>query len=104
MPAELMQPEFEINETERGNIYLAHVEENWHNAWIRVAGDDRWLQISIRPCNYPALDVSTVTITDEDLAKHIREQFGGGLWIALKMNIEGVEVADGFVVGDDNDL
>ena len=90
MKQEILE-QLEINECERGNILLSHDEEPWMNAWLRLLGD-KWLQISYRPCNYPALDVSTVNISDEDLAEHIRTEFEGGLWYASKMNIEGVEL------------
>lgn len=90
-----------IDATERGNILLAHDEEFWLNAWLRLPGENQWLQISYRRENYPALHVATVTITDENLAAHIRKEFGGGLWYARKLNIEGVTVEDGHIVGDD---
>jgi hypothetical protein len=93
------EPKFNIDENERGNILLAHDEEFWLNAWIRLPGKDEWLQISYRRENYPALEVSTITVTDEALATHIRKAFGGGLWHARKLNIDGVEVEGNHVVG-----
>jgi hypothetical protein len=85
--------------SERGNIYLVHIEENWHNAWINLFGF-LWLEISIRPCNYPALNVACVSISDEKLAEHINKEFGGGLWKAMKMNIQGVKLdEDSTIIG-----
>ena len=78
-----------FSKTERGNIWLVHVEENYHNAWIRLPAD-MWLEVSIRPDNYPGLSVQLVRCSEEDLAKHIRKYFGGHMWIAKKMNIAGV--------------
>lgn len=97
------EPEFNIDATERGNILLANDEENWLNAWIRLPGENRWLQIAYRQENYPALDVSTVTITDEALAAHINKEFNSGGWTARKLNIEGVKVEDNHIVGDDEE-
>lgn len=92
---------FEIEACERGNIWLINGEERWHNAWIRLDGNN-WLEISIRPCNYPGLNVQTVTVTDEELYNHIRKEFGGGGWLARKINLEGFEVPlneDDHVIG-----
>lgn len=88
---------------ERGNIYLMHTEENYHNAWFRV-GDDHYIQLSIRPRNYPAIDLSLIKISEEKLAEHIRKEFGGGSWYAMKLNIKGVETdSHGVVIGDDDE-
>lgn len=78
-----------LDETEKGNIWLVHSEENYHNAWIRLGGN-RWLEITIRPCNYPGLTVKTVSMTDKELADHINQEFNSGLWIVRKMNLSGV--------------
>ena len=77
---------------ERGGTLLQHSEECWINAWIPLEKDNTWLQISYRDCNYPALDITTTTITKEELAKHIIENFGedvkDGLWIVKKCNLD----------------
>lgn len=92
-----------INANERGNILLAHDEEFYLNAWIRLPGKDQWLQIAYRHDNYPALEVSTIAIADETLAAHINKEFGGGLWSVRKLNIEGVKVSlDNHIIGDDD--
>lgn len=91
-----------INASERGNILLAHDEEFYLNAWIRLP-DSQWLQIAYRSDNYPALEISTITSTDEALAAHINKEFGGGLWSVRKLNIEGVKVSlDNHIIGDDD--
>lgn len=96
-----------VAECERGNILITHEEEFYLNAWLRLDGKDQWLQVSYRSDNYPALNVSTVTVTEEELAAHIRKEFGGGLWYVRKMNIKGVQIDDhNHVIGDgdaDND-
>lgn len=93
----------DIDECERGNIWLVHVEEDYHNAYFRLT-DNRWLEVSIRPCNYPGFNVKTITVSDAELAAHIRKEFGGGMWHARKMNLEGVELdAESNVVGDDEE-
>lgn len=91
----------ELNATERGNILLTHTEENWINAWIRLPEPNRWLQVAFRDCNYPALNVTTIEVTDEDLAAHIRKDFAGGLWHVNKMNLDGVLDAHGEIIEDE---
>lgn len=81
-----------FSQCERGNIWLVNDEEpGWHNAWIRLQGDI-WLEISIRPENYPGLTVQTVQTSNEKLAAHINREFNGGNWLARKCNIDGVEI------------
>jgi hypothetical protein len=97
---------FDLDETEKGHIWLVHSEENWHNAWIWLGGHT-WLQISIRPCNYPGLTVNTITKSDEQLAAHINQEFSSGLWIARSCNLEGVKLREegnvSYVQGDDEE-
>lgn len=93
-----MTPEFDLNETELGNIWLVNEEGN-HNAWIRLGGN-RWLQIAIRPENYPGLTVNTITVTDEALAAHINKECGG--MVIRKLNLDGVKV-DGAYIADEDD-
>jgi len=77
-------------ETERGNIWLTNDDEpGHHNVWIGLQGDI-WLEITIRPANYPGLTVQTIQISDKELAAHINKNFGGGTWVARKCNIDGV--------------
>ena len=88
---------------ERGNILLIHDEENWMNGWMRLA-PKLWLQVSYRPCNYPALNISAASVSDEELAAHITKEFGNGLWFASKLNLDGVELSsDGHILGGDED-
>ncbi len=92
--------EFFLNTTEKGNTLLVHIDENWMSAWIRLEQEgelSNWLQISLRSCNYPALNVSTVIMSDRQLAKHIRRTFGPE-WIVKKMNLSVEGVVD--QVGD----
>lgn len=87
-----------ICETERGNTLLTSEDGNMV-AWIDL-GDNKRLQITFEPDNYPALSVGALSLTDEELAKHIRTKCGG--WYARKLNVEGVELANGEVVGAPN--
>lgn len=82
---------FELNETERGNILLTHDEEFYLNSYTRL-GDNRWLEVSFRSDNYPAYNVQTINVTDAELSAHITREFGGGLWYARKMNLDGVKI------------
>lgn len=97
---------FDLDATERGNILLVHNEEFYLNSWTRLGdGPNRWLQVSYRADNYPAFTVNTITTSDEELAAHIRKEFGGGLWTARKLNIEGVKVApDQCILGNDDEF
>jgi hypothetical protein len=86
------------SDCERGNILITHEGENWHNAYFRF-GNEFWLEITYRPCNYPSLNVSVIKLDDKKLAEHINKEFGNGLWIAQKMNIAGVNVnKDGYII------
>lgn len=80
-----------LHETERGNIWLADDDGN-HNAWIKLPGENQWLEISIRPDNYPGLNVNTVTVSKSDLATHINSNFEG--WTVRKLNLKGVALDD----------
>lgn len=75
----------DFTESERGNVLIVHREEPWFNAWIRVEGDIR-LEISWRPCNYPALTVQTVKVSDDELFVHMIEQFSD-MWRIEKFNL-----------------
>ncbi len=47
--------------------------EEFHlNAWIQLSEPELWLEITVRPENYPSLTVSVIKITDEALAKHVQ--------------------------------
>lgn len=102
MTTELQQTlaAFELDETERGNIWLTNEEGACnHNVWIRLHGQ-KWLQIAIRPENYPGLTVNTITITDAELTAHIHKTCDG--MVVRKMNLPGVRVDDNYILGDDS--
>ena len=75
--------------SERGNILLVHNEEKWINAWVHLSAG-KWLEIAFRDCNYPALHVAAIEVSDSDLANHIRKEFADGLWSVNKCCIDGV--------------
>lgn len=76
------------DETERGNGWLITEDGTGHNAWIRLE-DDHWLEIEVRPDNYPGLSVATIRRTDAELLRHILEHCSG-MWIR-KLNSRGAE-------------
>lgn len=83
---------------ERGNVWIWQPEEGNHQAYIKLPdAPNRWLEISIRPCNYPGLNVQTVTLTESELTVFINENFADGNWQARKMNLPGVVVEDGYI-------
>lgn len=89
----------ELDETERGNIWLTNEEGACnHNVWIRLVGQ-KWLQIAIRPENYPGLAVNTITVTDAELAAHINKECGG--MVVRKANLDGLQVRNGYILEDD---
>jgi hypothetical protein len=84
---------------ERGNTLLETGEGNMV-AWLDLEGNHR-LQVSWCPDNYPALNVSVIELTDEQLAAHINDKCGG--WLIRKCNIDGVNDENGSVAGKDED-
>ena len=92
-------------ETERGNIWIINTEDNgMQNAYIKLVRNDEWLEIITRPSNYPGLCVSTIRMSEKELAKHITSEFGGGSWLSRKMNIDGVCLTeDNIIIGNDGE-
>jgi hypothetical protein len=78
-----------ISLTERSGILLG--QEDNMNAWLRMDGENQWLQISYRPENYPALNVNQISLTDAELVEHINKNFDTS-WSIRKCNIEGVDL------------
>ena len=72
---------------ERGNVLLSCGSD--YVGWMRL-GKGLWLEVSLCPDNYPALNVATIERTDEQLAEHIRTKVG---WTVHKLNLEGCEVS-----------
>lgn len=97
--------ESDFYECERGNVLLT--DDSDFNAWIDP-GDDRWLEVAFRHDNYPALTVQMVSVTIEQLAQHINENFCNGMWYAKKLNLGdatgAVNVVGGVVCGDEEAL
>lgn len=84
---EVMLPA-DFEETERGNIWLMSEDGTRHNAWIRLT-DDHWLEIEIRPDNYPGLSMATIRLTGDDLLLHILAHCGG--MSIRRLNLPGAE-------------
>ena len=83
---------------ERGNVYL--VDNDMYGgrkelAWLRTDTENEWLEVSVCPSNYPALNCQVISLSDTELANHINENCQG--YLILKMNIEGVETDGDYV-------
>lgn len=95
LPPGLTIPVTALQLNERGNIWLASEDDSGHSAWLRLDSEKHlWLEICIRPMNYPGLNVNVITATDEELAKHIRTTFADGFWYVRKCCLEAVLVDD----------
>jgi hypothetical protein len=82
--------------TERSGVLLSNANGGFQ-AYLTVPGTGEWKEISWRPENYPALRVSELIVTDDELAAHIQKNFVG--WVARKMNLLKVHLnKDGEVV------
>lgn len=81
-----------LQANERGNIWLVNDDLTGHNAWLRLAADNLWLEIDIRTDNYPGLNVNTIVATEAELARHIHNQCVG--MYARKCNIAGITLDD----------
>lgn len=75
--------------TERGGVLLTN-DDGGFQAYLTITGTNEWQEIAWRPDNYPALYVSTITATEEELTAHIQKTFVG--WIARKMNLPKVRL------------
>ena len=62
-------------------LWIATPEGGGHEVWIEVE-DNRWLFSSIMPMNYPAVDVSVVEISRDELAAKLHHNCDG--WGAAK--------------------
>jgi hypothetical protein len=78
-----------LDETERGNTYLA--SDGSHILFIHLNVDfsdcelSQFLQVSVEPENYPSMKVETIYIYLKDLGEHIREHCNG--WLVYKWNL-----------------
>jgi hypothetical protein len=81
---------------ERGGTLL--VADNGDiQAWLPLAGEAEWREISWRQENYPALHVAEVTATKDELAKFIQTNYVG--WTMRKLNLPGIALdTDGVVI------
>lgn len=82
-------------ETERGNVMLSsHELYSQFNAWIALY-EDVWLEISYRPENYPALLVSLVRISEDELFDHLVESYyDSAEWCIDKLNLSTYSADD----------
>jgi hypothetical protein len=82
---------------ERRNVWLTNGEGD-HYALIDLKGNVR-LEISINMANYPGLNVAIIDADDAKCANRIMVRFGG--WYVRKCNIEGVNIEDDEIVGNE---
>jgi hypothetical protein len=82
--------------TERGNTLLVNGYQ--FAAWLEL-DENLHVEVTWNPSNYPALNVSTVPLTDEELADHINRKLQG--WDIIKNNLpEGLINEDGESVAE----
>lgn len=89
--------------SERGNILLVG-DEGYFESWTRpLAHTKEWINISWRPDNYPALNVSIHSLTDEELWGNILRNCGG--MYVRKLNLAGAPVDLKYIprAGDEDD-
>jgi hypothetical protein len=77
--------------TERGGVLLVN-DAGGFQAYQTIPGTNEWKDISWHPENYPALRVTDLTATKEELTAHIQQHFIG--WTARKMNLTKVALDD----------
>ena len=73
--------------TERGGVLLSN-DHGDMQAWIPLEAENEWREISWRQGNYPALRVSDISSTKEELGKFIQQNYVG--WNVRKVNLPGV--------------
>lgn len=90
-------------EDERCNVLLTAMEEFHLNAWIRLRDDVR-LEITYRPENHPSLVLQLVTVSDEELAAHIKKTCGGMFIRRLNVGAStaGIPTVDGCIAESDD--
>lgn len=83
---------------ERGNVYLVDNDIYGNRkelAWLRTDTENEWLEVSVCPSNYPALNCRIIELSDTELANHINENCQG--YLILKRNLKGVNVDGDYV-------
>ncbi len=86
----------DLDLTERGNNAFRSEEGNTV-LFAEIGPDCAYLQVAFNPMNYPAWDVSTVKLHDDDLINHIMYNLDG--WHIDKCQFVEVNSVDGYVIG-----
>lgn len=73
---------------ERGNVWLMTEDGTGHNIWIDL-GNDCWLEIELRPENFPGLSVATLCLSCDELKRHIFTHCRG-MWVRT-LSLPGAE-------------
>ena len=66
-------------------------------AWLTLDGDTR-VEVAWNPDNYPALNVTFKTLTDDQLVEHINTNLKG--WSVRKGNLDGLKIDGHSEIGD----
>jgi len=82
--------------TERGNNAFSS-EEGSVVLFAEIGQNGKYLQIAHTPMNYPAWDVSTTVLRDDELINHIMYNLDG--WHIDKCQFVEINSVDGYVVG-----
>jgi hypothetical protein len=66
-------------------------------AWLTIDGDTR-VEVTWNPDNYPALNVTFTTLTEDQLVEHINTNLKG--WSVRKSNLDGLKIDGHSEIGD----
>lgn len=88
-------------ECERGNSWFLTEDGSDQLLFFRLP-DDRMIEVSIYPENYPGAHISLLSASEfksgkptQTLLDHIHENCDG--WVVRKCNLEGVNIEDGYI-------
>lgn len=95
--AEILQAGFD----EKGNFSFSNQESGQHVLFKEI-NTGNYLQIAVNPQNYPKWDIGTVTLTDAQLRRHIRDKLVG--WTVDKCPFEDIRIASDGTVQDIDEL
>jgi len=70
---------------ERGNTWLTNENRHYFVGFVGNVEENKWIEISIMPDNYPAFNVFIVEKTETEIVAHINDRFQG--WEIHKANL-----------------
>jgi hypothetical protein len=86
---------------EKGNFSFSTQESGQH-IFFKEINAGNYLQIGINPENYPKWEIGTVTLTDAQLRRHIRDKLVG--WTVDKCPFEDIRISSDRTVQDIDEL